>query len=958
MELKAKLVRILNTENHKNPFTDAKLARMLSTTREAITILRKELNVGNSRERRKPYLEKAIESILRENDRLNISEVTKKLLESGFDLSRHVVEEFLSDRQNDKPAVRNNPETLQDPFSLLIGYEGSLKNSISQSKSAVLYPPFGLPTLIIGESGVGKTHFAECIYHFAKQRKVIHDTAPFIVFNCADYGDNPQLLLSLLYGYKKGAFTGADNDSEGLVEQAQHGVLFLDEIHRLPPKGQEILFSILDRGQFRRLGETRDERKVKIMFIGATTENIESSLLLSFRRRIPMIIPIPALNERSFVEKVEIIYDFFQQECNRINAKIFVESKVAEILTLKRFSGNIGQLKSTIQVICAKAFMDYIGKEQDLINIGYEDLIETSGVQHDFILEDINIIEIRNYIQDMMFVPFVSKQSIKPQNRDYSMPEDFYRQIEQKYYELTKLRMQPSEVEEILWTFVINKFSNLYPNASSKSRYLSLTELVNIVDKEIISLVKKLRLQLASEYDYTEINENNFIYLAIHLNETVKRIRLQQQIININLAKIKRDFAREFNLALEFSNWIAEVKNIEIPEDEVGFIAMYINAAVKIKLAQNKVAVVVVSHGRIATEIAHVVRELLNVTSPVAVDMPLNEHPSTIYEKIIGISKIIDEGKGILFLVDMGSLTSVGKIVTDKLHIPTKTLDRVDLLTVIEAVRKASMPENDLDEIYSSLIRTRYNYPMLSGEETTKPMAIIALCLTGEGTACHISQTIQRRYPDTAIFQMGIMDDQLRSKIKEIQDQFNILAIIGTINPEIEGINFVVYEPLMLNNGLQEFDRLLKPDTKDAYSDFSVESLIVFESDINSKQRLVEVMCLQLINAGYVKKEFMQAVFEREAMAPTYLKGGIAIPHGDSITVNKSAFVVAKLKSPIDWGEGQVDFVCLPAIKINDKKMVKNVLKPFLDIAFINDLRNQADMNKFKTMLFTRMKGC
>ncbi len=72
----------------------------------------------------------------------------------------------------------------------------------------------------------------------------------------------------------------------------------MDEIHRLPPKGQEILFSILDRGKFRRLGETNAERKVSIMLIGATTENVETNLLLTFRRRILMLITLPPLHDR------------------------------------------------------------------------------------------------------------------------------------------------------------------------------------------------------------------------------------------------------------------------------------------------------------------------------------------------------------------------------------------------------------------------------------------------------------------------------------------------------------------------------------------------------------------------------------------------------------------------------------------------------------------------------------
>lgn len=962
MDLKEKMLSIIKTENPKDPFTDVRLGKMLSITRENITILRKELEIGNSRERRKPYLRTAIENIVKQNNKLNVTEITKKLMELGFDISRHVVEEFFNevtvDTMDTVQQEEKNP-VLEDAFANLVGYNGSLEKSVTQSKSAILYPPFGLATLILGESGVGKTQFAECMYNFAKQQKIIEGHIPFIVFNCADYSDNPQLLLSLLYGYKKGAFTGADNDTEGLVEQANHGILFLDEIHRLPPKGQEILFSILDRGRFRRLGETKDERKVKIMFIGATTENIESNLLLSFRRRIPMIISIPSLHERTFVEKVQIIYEFFQQECNRINMKIFVESKVIEILTLKRFNGNIGQLKSTIQVVCARAFMKNMGMGHEIISIGYEDILETNSIQLDFILEDINIVEIRNYIQDMLFIPFVKNNVTciaEPQDKRSSLPEDFYRQIEKKYYELTQLQMDFSEVKEILWTFIINEFSNLQTGMNSKNKYFSLTELVNIVDKDIIDLVKKVRMLLVTEHKGNNINENIFIYLAIHLNETVKRIRLQQPIININLSKIKNDFPKEYSLAMQVATWLQEIKKLEIPDDEIGFIAMYIKAARQDKLPQQRVGVIVVSHGRIATEIINVVRALLNVTFPIAIDMPLDESPSVTYEKIIGISKMVDEGRGILFLVDMGSLISVGKIVTDKLGIATQTLDRVDLLTVIEAVRKASIPENNLKEIYSSLVKTRYNYPLLSMEETSKPIAFVALCLTGEGTAYHIRQTIERKYAKVTVFQVGIMDENFRNKIKEIQQDFKILAIIGTINPEIEGINFIVYEPYLLESGIREFDAILNIEKGKDLAEFSKEDLFVFESGINSQKELIEVMCLLLINKGYVKKEFLESVLQREEMSPTFLKGEIAIPHGDSHIVNKSAIVVAKLKQPISWGRGQVTLVCLPAFKINDKNVVKSLLKPFLQLDFIDNWRKTTDMIEFKEMLYGKMK--
>lgn len=98
-------------------------------------------------------------------------------------------------------------ETSQEecPFDKLIGSQTSLKNQIEQAKAAILYPPNGLHTLIVGQTGVGKTLFANMMYKQAKYSKKLDEKSPFIVFNCADYYNNPQLLISHLFGHIKGA---------------------------------------------------------------------------------------------------------------------------------------------------------------------------------------------------------------------------------------------------------------------------------------------------------------------------------------------------------------------------------------------------------------------------------------------------------------------------------------------------------------------------------------------------------------------------------------------------------------------------------------------------------------------------------------------------------------------------------------------------------------------------------
>jgi len=197
-------------------------------------------------------------------------------------------------------------------FETLIGGHAGLKVAVQQAKAAILYPPRGLHTLLCGPSGVGKTTFARLMHSFALEMRSLPLDAPFVSFNCADYAGNPQLLMAHLFGVVRGAYTGADRDREGLVEQAYRGILFLDEVHRLPPEGQEMLFHLMDRERFRRLGDSQ-ERQSSLLLVAATTEDPRTALLPTFQRRIPMTIHLPGLHERTVMERYELLRAFSPQ---------------------------------------------------------------------------------------------------------------------------------------------------------------------------------------------------------------------------------------------------------------------------------------------------------------------------------------------------------------------------------------------------------------------------------------------------------------------------------------------------------------------------------------------------------------------------------------------------------------------------------------------------------------------
>ena len=259
-------------------------------------------------------------------------------------------------------------------FDSLIGHTKSLRAHIEHAKAAILYPPHGLDTLLSGPTGVGKSQFANCMFDFAKKSGRIAPTTSLITYNCANYAENPQLVMSQLFGYSKGAFTGADSDKPGLVELADKSILFLDEIHRLNPEGQEKLFLLMDQGIFQRLGETTRTRHADVLLICATTETPQDSMLSTFLRRIPVHIKLPPLAERSVSERLQLVLFFFWKEVQNLKKELHIDREIISTFVHYDCPNNIGQLYTDIRLTCANAYYKHLLKHKDYLEIEFGNL--------------------------------------------------------------------------------------------------------------------------------------------------------------------------------------------------------------------------------------------------------------------------------------------------------------------------------------------------------------------------------------------------------------------------------------------------------------------------------------------------------------------------------------------------------------------------------------------------------
>lgn len=287
-----------------------------------------------------------------------------------------LVREGIVQKEKTRPVIfsyiQPEDQLSEDPFTTFIGADQSLKDAVEKCKLSAGYPNKGMPILLFGSSGVGKSLLAEYIYQYAKFIGTIPEDAPFVVLNCADYANNKELLSSVLFGYKKGAFTGANKDTKGLIEEADKGYLFLDEVHRLSPEGQEKLFRYMDKGIISRMGDSGQNCELNVRLIFATTEGRET-MLDTFLRRIPVDVVLPDFQERTLEEKYELILFLIHQESKTMNAAFQVSSNVINRLLTFQGKGNIGTLKNIIRLSCAKAYNER-SKGQEVISLNLSHL--------------------------------------------------------------------------------------------------------------------------------------------------------------------------------------------------------------------------------------------------------------------------------------------------------------------------------------------------------------------------------------------------------------------------------------------------------------------------------------------------------------------------------------------------------------------------------------------------------
>jgi len=229
-------------------------------------------------------------------------------------------------------------------FETIIGQSKALKEAIDLAKKV---SATDTTVLLLGETGTGKEVFAQSI-HYESPRAA----KPFVALNCS--GFSPDLLESELFGYKAGAFTGANKDKKGLLEEANGGTLLLDEIGEMNLDLQAKLLRVLESQTFIKVGDTQTQQ-VNVRILAATNKNLKADATSGkfrsdlYYRLSVFTITLPPLRDRK-ADIPALAKHYLKEFADKVNRSApKMDDKILSILNVHSWKGNIRELKNVIE---------------------------------------------------------------------------------------------------------------------------------------------------------------------------------------------------------------------------------------------------------------------------------------------------------------------------------------------------------------------------------------------------------------------------------------------------------------------------------------------------------------------------------------------------------------------------------------------------------------------------------
>lgn len=579
-----------------------------------------------------------------------------------------------------RPVKKPNDHELD--IDRIVGSNGSLHDQIRDAKAAILYPPYGLSLLMIGNPGVNKMRIAAGLHQYAQQMGVKPENARFIRMECASYAtdEGAEVFLNELFGSQKDA-------TKGYLTTCAHGTVYLNGIHALPPRAKNAVTDLIQRGTYMRTG-TSSPAPLTCTIIASIPPSQQEDIAY-FEKFFALKIELPDIDKRGMYEKIEELLSLFESEAVRIKRTIRLSKDILALFAEMPYSENLLQMRAEVRQACARAYM---ASSPDLstIFVSYEHLSLQMLSMHESSRPAAAVESVLSLV-----------------DTDYILFEP-----DGTCTTLRILRELPSRMDVVRFDQFLDRLDTDTASVNDVSDFISdnISILVNCGNAEF-TRIQNATNPLVSQIFHTVLEGTPFADilhhnprllqgLIFHLSTVITKLLNNENTEPAKQASYPPQmFAQASACARQLTERLETVFHVRIPAAETNFTALYLKIAEEWHQRQ-RVPLLIIAHGTsIATQLKDSLQARWGSELPVsAIDYAPNMQLNDLLELVLIDCGKIDQGEGILLAVDGEPLNSLPEYVSGRLHIRCRAVTSFSLKD-LDRLAQAILSDHSLDQI-------------------------------------------------------------------------------------------------------------------------------------------------------------------------------------------------------------------------------------------------------------------
>lgn len=669
-------------------------------------------------------------------------------------------------------------------FERAIGHDRSLGPCVTQLKAAMKYPPSGLPVLLVGENGTGKSTLARLSHLYGIDEGVIDPKAQFSPTDCSMYVNDVE-------GFRR-AFLGTAAQA-GLVGRKDGGVVYLKHFERLPRVAQEVVISWLHGlDSIVNDGASQASEVPRLIISISPALGDSADLTQRLEHLVPVVVSVPALRDRTEDERNDLIMHFLRVEGRRMGTNVAISRGALRNLIEADFCDNVDGLRACIRKCCAEAYLDYNGERLVIRNYNLPpNVLGSSDVKEDDdkLVSGDKVNDRGLYIGNRILGYFA----------DIESAYGAFRRGEGSIHDFITSATSTMELYQDFLSFERRvsgpRVATYEKVLTSVAESVGRSYNIEISRKCVYVLAQSLALQLWGSVDGSAWRcQEAGTFLSIY-DELARRLPT---------AKI---------ITQQVETGVSSALGIELDAVSRVMLLLEINEVVESSEGRPCLGVVICHGYATASSLADAANRILHRRIYESIDLTYDD---TLQDVVAPLGRLLGKYahcRSVVLLVDTGSLADVDKYLSGMTDASLTVVSNVSTGLALELGASIAANE-DLRQVLETCEQTcAPRYRVIAGGSGDD--AIVFCSETGTDAADRLRRLFEKSLPEETSVQLVTGDYVELSRNGTdslLLARYHVRAIVGTVDPGIEEIPFVSLDTLLFEGSSETLDRALAAD--------------------------------------------------------------------------------------------------------------------------------------------------